>query len=330
VVDGKNQRNEASDTFTKEGFEGLPAGKTNLWADGKSFKAVRAEAPDVYDLNGYDRTVAMTDVTDGEFYIFDLFRVRGGSDHARMTYSTFATASSEGLDVKPGPDFGHETQLRRFKTDPSAKPGWSVDWKIEDRFRQLSPGEEVHLRLTDLTDGAEASLAEAWIAKSTTSTDDGEWIPCVVTRRQGQGGTLESDFVGILQPYKSRPFIASARRLPARSGRIAAEVTLVDGRKDLWILGTPSKRPPEIKINQGDEVRFAGDMAFIRRKANGEPENFSIFGGRMLHAGGWDVELAPGSGFEEIDLENGHAILRSGSKDAVVSVKYNGSSIPLH
>src|SRR5579862_6449470 len=121
----------------------------------------------------------MADVSEEEFYVFDLFRVHGGRDHARMTYGGFGSVTADGLTPQPAPDYGHSTQLRHFRTDASPQPGWSVDWKIEDRYHLLPTGADIHLRLTDLTEAAEASLAEGWIATDGINSDDGSWIPCV-------------------------------------------------------------------------------------------------------------------------------------------------------
>jgi hypothetical protein len=333
VVDGKNQRNLAGQMTERAGYEGQPAGKTTLWADGRTVRAVRAEAATVYNIERYERTIAMADVSDEAFYVFDLFRVRGGTDHARMTYSSFGSLATDGLAPQSASDYGHETQLRHFRTDASPRPGWSVDWKIEDRYHLLPPGEEVHLRLTDLTEAAEASLAEGWICADGFTGAEGEWIPCLMTRRRTDRSSLSSEFVGVLQPYRSRPFLASVQRLPSPAGSVVAEIGLADGRRDLWIATDSTKTLQPVAV-EGD-IRFTGDLAFVRRGTDGSRgtdgmlQELAIYGGQSLTVGGWEFTFGPAAGFIELHLENGDVFLRSGSRDAVSRIQRNGRSIRL-
>lgn len=328
VVDGKNQRNLATSLKNRDGYEGQPAGKTTLWADGVTMQAVRAEAPNLYQVETYERTVAMADVSGEEFYVFDLFRVQGGKDHARMTYSSFGDITAKGLTLQPAPDYGHNTQLREFRTDETPLQGWSVDWKIEDRFHLLPKGQEVHLSLHDLTSGVSASLAQAWINSDGYSGGEGEWIPCVMARRQATTENLSSDFVSVLQPYREHPFLASVRRLTSPTGSVVAEITLVDGRKDLWIATAKNQRQGEIAV--GDSITFTGDLAFLRHNAVGELIDISVYGGQSLKVGTWEFVFDRQNSFVELHFESENVSLHSGRRAALLQVRHNGKSIRLH
>jgi hypothetical protein len=72
------------------GVEGATVRPDNALGRRQEFSCCSRRSPLVYDLERYERTVAMADVSDDEFYVFDLFRVQGGKDHARMTYSASA------------------------------------------------------------------------------------------------------------------------------------------------------------------------------------------------------------------------------------------------
>jgi hypothetical protein len=228
TVDGKRQKSSAGPREERAGYEGLPAGKVTLWADGKQFHAVRASGPEMIEGSRYERTVALVDVSDSDSYIFDLFRVAGGSDHAKFLRSHFGTITTTSLTLKPAPDYGHNTQMRNFQEDAAPQPGWSVDWKIADRYHYLPDGTDVHLRYTDLTTGAQAYTAESWIDTSGIGDVDGSWIPTVLTRRQAQNGPLASTFVGIVEPYERTYAACRWRRrtasrcptppLPSKSG----------------------------------------------------------------------------------------------------------------
>ncbi|MBI4909839.1 MAG: heparinase II/III family protein [Acidobacteria bacterium] len=210
VVDGKNQ-------------SGGPSEAT-LWEDGPDFRAVRASSASQYRGERYERTLAMIDIDDSDFYVVDVFRVKGGTDHAKFTHSAFAQATAIGLSLQPGPDYAFDTLTRNLRRDAAPSPGWGVDWKID--------GSNVHLRYTDLTEQAEASLLETWTVKNATSVEQ-FWIPTVMTRRQSKEAPLESEFVSVMEPYQSTPHIRSIQRNAA-----TLTITLTDGRRhSLSILG---------------------------------------------------------------------------------------------
>ncbi len=223
VVDGKDQ------------FGGPTA--MTYWSAGGEMQAMRASSPSQIHGKLYERTVAMIETGPADFYVFDVFRVTGGTDHAKVTHTMFASAQTQGLHLAPAVDFGNSTLMRGFQSDTDPAMGWSVDWKIEDKYKYLPAGKQVHLRYTDLTRGAEASLAESWTVASATSTTE-YWIPTVMTRRRVKDGELSSTFVGLLDPYETRPQIARVTRLDKEGDiSVRVEVELSDGRKDLLIAG---------------------------------------------------------------------------------------------
>jgi hypothetical protein len=321
-VDGKDQINLAGKYLERKGFEGQPAGKTTLWSDGSLLKAIRAEVPQAYEIELYERTVAMVDVSADDFYVFDLFRVRGGKDHARMTYSSFSTISAPELNLVPSDTGGLKAIIRDHRTDKSPPAGWSADWKIEDLYETSVADDNIHLRLTDLTEGASASVAKAWIVKSITDTE-GEWIPAVVTRRIGEDTLLASEFVSILQPYISTPFIASVNRLPAREEFVAVEIVLSDGRHDLWITGGGTDMVVEI-TSGSEKIEFSGDMLFLRRNKAGSLSDIAMVNASFIRAGEWYAELAPENKTVELQIADNDVYLRYGSKDLIKEIKYRG------
>ena len=103
--------------------------------------------------------------------------------------------------------------MRNTRTDAKAGPGWQVDWRVEDRYRYLTPGAEVHLRYTDLTTEAEAGTAESWVSLGSSSFEDA-WIPRLMVRRRAKEGPLSSTFVGVIEPGSRASNLVQARRLP--------------------------------------------------------------------------------------------------------------------
>jgi len=139
------------------------AGETTLWADGAQFHAIRAAGPALNGGNRFERTALLVDVSPEAFYVVDLFRVAGGADHTKFVHSHFGALTTSGLALEPAPDYGHGAQMRNFRMDPAPAQGWRAEWAVEDRYELVPDRPPVHVRYTDLTNGAQAGTAEAWV-----------------------------------------------------------------------------------------------------------------------------------------------------------------------
>ncbi len=284
VVDGQDQGNGA--------------GETKLWTDGKMFKAVRTSGTATMGGQQFDRTVASVDISDKDFYVFDVFRVVGGKDHAKFTGSSFGAVTAQGLNLQAAPDYGFGTEMRSFKSDSAAKPGWSVDWKIEDRFKYLKPDADVHFKYTDLTSGAQASIAEAWIAIGAYNSTDQAWIPRIMTRRQSDTAPLASTFVAVMEPYEKISSIAEIRRLTLETpdgqaygdSFVAVEITLKDGRRDI-IISADAENPLGLKPARGiilqkdRNLKTDAELCMVRLSRDGKVEHVSLSNGTFVTVG---------------------------------------------
>ncbi len=292
------------------------AGATTLWADGSTFRAIRASCPELIEGKQYERTAALIDISDRDSYVVDIFRVVGGADHAKFMQSHFGAVTTQGLTLQPAEDYGHETQMRNFRRDPSPKPGWSVDWKVEDHYKLLPPGADIHVRYTDLTADAQAYLCEGWIAVGGYNDTQEVWIPRVMVRRQAAQRPLSSTFVSVIEPYERRSNVARIRRLPLEAPAgvpygdsfVAIEVQLADGRRDLLVaadaerplaLGHSAKEPPTMLQNDWG-LRFQGDLCWIRLSEVGEVERLALYGAKSLALGDLRLEPQQGSDFLEM------------------------------
>jgi oligo-alginate lyase len=226
--------------------KGLVRGRTTAWADGAQVKLIAATGPELItttSMQRYERSLLLVNVSEADSYMLDVFRVKGGRDHARMLHPNFGPAQVTGLDLAPLPDFPDENvQMRNFR---GGKPeaGWSVDWKIEDPCGLLPAGSDVHLRCTDLTTDVQAAMAETWLASKHGGANHEGWLNSLVVRRQSEAAPLTSTFVAVLEPYEGQSNLRSIRRVPLQTGdgqdagdaHVAVVVTLVDGREDLLI-----------------------------------------------------------------------------------------------
>ncbi len=316
VVDGQNQK--------------AGAGRTTLWADGRQFRAVRASAPDLIDGPQFERTAVMIDLSEREFYVLDLFRVIGGTDHAKFMHSHFGAVTSAGLSLQPAADYGFDTRMRAFRVDPAPEPGWRVDWKIEDRYQLRLGTPDLHLRCTDLTPGATAGLCEGWISLDYSVANSEVWIPRVMVRRQAAAAPLASTFVSVIEPYERQSHLAAIRRLPLQTpagatypdANVAIEIDRADGGQDLLIaadaenpLGlSPSRAEDRVLVQSAWNARVDGELCWIRRDAEGAVRRIALCHGRSVTVGDVSVSLAEVTEFVEMKFEGGKRTLVAGQE----------------
>jgi oligo-alginate lyase len=286
MVDGQNTR------------PGL--GKTTLWADGKRCRIVRAAGPQLAGAQQYDRTVAMIDLSDDDFYVLDVFRVVGGREHTKLTSSHFGQITPIGLSLADAENPGLSGQLRAFRKAAPSPPVWAVDWTVEDRWKYLPPGSDIQLRYTDLTPGAEVFTAEAWVSPGMYGGTDQAWVPRVIVRRRTQQAPLRSTFVSVIEPYEKHSKIAAVRRLPLETAEgkpcgeshVAVEVRLADGRRDVLIALDSGSAPTAtasavgLVVQKETGVRLDGQFGWIRFDASGKLQHAAVCCGKSLEVAG--------------------------------------------
>ena len=318
TVDGKNQK--------------AANGETTLWADGERVHAIRATCPGMIDGKRFERTVALVDIDDADSYVVECFRVTGGKDHAKFFQSHYGTVETQGVTLAPAADYGFDTQMRNFRSDAAAKPGWRADWTIDDRYKYLPAGKQVHLRYFDLTTDAEASLADAWI-ETATSGRAPDWIPRIMVRRRGQE-PLQSTFASVFGAYDERPTITEARRLalevpggqPVGDSYVGALVERADGKRDLCLL--PDSEAPLEVVEPGSGVHFRGHLAIVTMGA--ETERVALYGAEWLTTKDVDLRLNGKPEFVEIVLDKNTAHVVSGNAAAVVKATRGGAPLTVH
>jgi hypothetical protein len=210
--------------------------------------------------------------------------------------------------VEPQPGFGPDVQMRNFRGG-TPEAGWSVDWQIEDRLKVLPEGSDINLRYTDLTTGAQAALAESWIAYRDQDANHEAWLPSLVVRRQAPEAPLVSTFVGVLEPYAGESNLGEIKRLSLQTSagvdagdmHVAVVVTLADGREDLLIAAAaPADGEPRPTLVQPDwPCTTDADFCMIRRDSAGRIEHVFLHGGTHVQCGDRRVELPSGSTWVE-------------------------------
>jgi hypothetical protein len=208
-----------------------------------------------------------------------------------------------------------------------------VDWRIEDHFKYLPPGKEIRVRYTDLTAGAEAVLAEAWVSDALYEKTSESWIPRVLVCRRGPQAPLASTFVSVLDPYEKQPNVASVRRLglktadgkPCAEANVALEIRLADGRRDVVVvidaenpLGlTPAAVSGQVVVQEESGIRLDGQLALVRFDPAGKPQRIVLVLGKSLKAGQAAVRAKKPAELLEVVFEKGLTKWVRGSDDGV-------------
>jgi hypothetical protein len=308
-------------------------GKTTLWADGGMLKAIRVNAPAVNNTKQYERTLAMVNLSDRDSYIIDIFRTVGGKEHARFMHAAYGKMELTGLNPVSSADYGQGTQMRTIRTDASPRPGWRADWKIEDVYRYLPAGSDIHVRYTDLTTGGRVSSAEGWLAPQSFNETGDSWIPRLIVQKSAPAEPLASTFAGVIEPYEKNSNITGIRRLKITTSQgaeypdntVAVEITLADGTRDIFLSAdpenplnlSPSFAENGVLVEKTHRIETDGELCFVRKSPSGKVTNIAISRGSYIRGKGFGLELKRKTEFFEMGSAGGKEEILSGTKDDV-------------
>lgn len=285
VVDGKNQP--------------AKAGETTLWGNEPPFQIIRASAPDLNEGHRYERTIALVDVDDEIFYVIDVFRVSGGTNHTKFTQSHFGSLTTYGLALSPAPDYEHDTQTRNFQMEADAKAGWLGLWKVDDQLKLLPEPEALGLAYTSFTREAAAGTSEAWISTGGYDATTEQWVPRLVEQRVTKEGVLESTFVVVYEPYsgtgprlKPQPaLVSNSDGEPLANRHVGLQIEHPDGGYDMVVLRDPDEPGTTVAaLRSARMFQTDANLAWVRFDAVGTLVRAGIAQGNYLKAGEFTLE----------------------------------------
>lgn len=300
-------------------------GKTLAWLPGEQIQGIRVGDSRLYrsvNLQQYDRTVCLIDCNEQDFYVLDLFRVRGGSDHTKFNHGYFGELTSTGLTLAPQADFGFNTEMKEFKGDAHPSPDWQAVWAIKDHYGYLPPGQQVRLRYLDATTLVEAILARSWIAFG-FQNDQTEWIPSLLLRRRGQD-SLATAFVGVWDVFEKESRIERLRRAghltvdgtDASEMDVALAVEMKDGGRDYIVAMNAHNQPgqPLRRINVAEwSLETDGDFCLVRMDGAGQIRKLALAGGTFIRQAGYELTLKRRVDFMEVAVDNENISVRTGN-----------------
>ncbi|HOE10339.1 MAG TPA: heparinase II/III family protein [bacterium] len=304
-------------------------GTTTLWGSGKRIHLVRASCPEMIAGDRYERTLVMVDLSEAESYLLDVFRVVGGTDHAKFLTPFFGTPQPEGLNLKPGEDFGHDTFMRNTQTDPAPESPWAVDWAIRDFYNDLPNDKNIHFRYTDLTGHAEVSLSECFVDVGENFGGGQQWVSRLTVRRKTGTAPLASCFVSVMDAYEQTPNVKQVKRLPLAnsggplldemSGALLLDTT--DGRQQVFVFA--DRTGDETVVQPDLKLELSGDACFVSGKDN-QINYLALFNANSLRLGNIEINLDTPVELLEISIESGKTQILSGDAALAGKVRIGG------
>jgi len=207
-------------------------------------------------MNLYRRTIALVKIREGDCYVVDIFRVKGGKTHDYMLHSCLDLAhslaiSSPLVDKRPGNLHKYLTDLHVGTTDQA----WTATFSLDDGSASLKTF-FLPQSGTELIQGTGPAMRRLGVAP-------------FLAVRQADG---ESIFVVVHHPYVGKPLVQEVAPVPLISpcdGAVAIRVTLAD-RVDT-IISTMDDKPWKLRETKDGKMRMRGRFAHIaegRRMGN--------------------------------------------------------------
>ncbi len=242
-------------------------------------------------------------------YVVDFCRARGGALHDYQFHSHGQKLVTEGVQLKPVADpdqnlydfsgFSFLSTAReygsrnvdRLRVGESSGP-FTATWSEVDRYRKGHKGpverdHEVALRLWMLDEpGSQIIAGEAPGQRFLRNEDFGRTITQLRVRRPNTKAVDE--FVAVIEPYRSEPFIRSVQRLEAREGVIGVKVVTRSGTD--YLVSSLDEEP--VELHDGDTVvQTAGRFCAASLDEAGEPRWLYAVRGTSARVGDFELEV---------------------------------------
>lgn len=257
-------------------------GKSSFVVEGRGVSAVEASAPDAYPHTSlYQRTVAMVDVSDTDFYVVDIFRVKGGKEHMYGLHGAEGEVETEGLslidqprgtlageDIPYAADLGGEDGHWRDSTgfqylynirrdaQPLAQP--AITYKVVDTRSVLPEPKDIRLRMNLVNPPGEVILAHGEPPQNRPGNPRRLQYVLLPNKQS------ESTFVSILEPYVGSRTISKIERKDD-GDTVTLTITTASGRVDTIV---SALEPITTKIAG---TSFAGRLGVVSEE-NGKTE----------------------------------------------------------
>lgn len=235
------------------------SGASRFVKQGDGVSVAEVYADKVYPQTSlYQRTVAMVDASETDFYVVDIFRVRGGKEqhysihgpegevdveNLRLTAQLKGTLMGEDVpyaaNVGSGADywksasgFQYLYNVRR-DTRPGAKP--AVTWNVKDTWNVLPEPKDIRLRVNVVRPPGELILADGDPPQNKPGN------PRRLTYLLETSKGVSSTFVNVIEPYCGKRIIKDVQRAD-EGDTVTLKITLVTGRVDYFTSATSARK----------------------------------------------------------------------------------------
>lgn len=278
---------------------GRPSDGDLLWyfpaAAGSAVSVVEADGQRGYSeiegLDTYRRMLALVPLPDGEAYVVDISRTRGGSIHDWLLHGSadvdmtaeaslpLEPAGAEFAGPEPPRSYGIWRNVQRGASDD----GFTVTFRYADEPERGVRAHVVGNAPTELYLGETPSIRRAGAG---SQGDDrialDFWMPQLAARRGGDA-PAHTVFAAVEEPFLGEPAIDAVAALsvsPEDPNCVAFQVT--SGEIVDTIISTLDQEPfPERVVG---DITLRGRLAIVRR-IGGEVTDMWLFEGRELTAG---------------------------------------------
>ncbi|MBT3380162.1 MAG: hypothetical protein HN742_31630 [Lentisphaerae bacterium] len=272
-------------------------------ASKKPYRKHEPRGEDGPDVTDYRRLTALIDVDSERWYVVDVFRVSGGTDHLQTWHGAYtpkatAVAGATLTAQERGTLAGEGVPYGATYTGPSGEQRKDPYCHLRDVARgqmgalttvdyDYDTSDDIRLRLNFIPIGETELITARGGAPISPDTQVLQWA---IPHRTGEEG-LRSQFVTVIEAYPDSRSPLDVRRLPVETtdnsgySPIAIEVTVPGGR-DIILLNGDSSRECS-----GEGFALAGAFGLIRERG-GAVTNMQLVEGTKLAFSDTEMRLA--------------------------------------
>ncbi|WP_308639491.1 heparinase II/III domain-containing protein [Paenibacillus silvisoli] len=335
----------AHHTALIDGANHLPdkSGSTVLWSPGSVMQTIRVEGSAMIADAGvrFERTLALIDVSDTDFYVLDVIRLAGGRRHEKYAHGTFGSLAVEGDRFAACEPFGHPELMRGFRARSASELPWTTYWDVEDRYGLEPDRSGIRLNYLEYTEDAAVCSAEGWVSVGDYNSMEEAWIPSLMIRRElsgeaaSAGETLCSAFVSLLSPssdgdpccIRSSARLRRADEADREPGGVALEIGSSSFEiRDLIVLPDPEAAEQGIAYMDAMNGRIVFDGEALLVRFRGESlERIIMCRGSLLQLPGLNITaIAPAERVEIAFCHGEPQVIAGDEKQLCISWEKEG------